>query len=637
MNRICAFLAVFLCWQIFANARTSDTLKIFQAISESQAIVEDQTTIDRIKHKERLKSYDLYTVNRVLLRQMLQSTPSVITLNLPTRTKANIIVSLKKKHIIRPEAKIMTSSGKRPTMPKYVAYNGSFIGADKKRTLVSVIIFENNVACMISNEDGNYSIGRMKEKGYQSKIYIGSYSTDAINPPVFTCGVVDDSADIRKVKSKPKSTDKVQDGTGICKVVGVYVELTHEVCYDEFMNDYQQIFEYSFTLFNLVGAFYGTSSIEIEISNMMLWDDVNDPYPNNDKEDALDDFEDTYTSPLYGNIALLITTHATGDGRGGIANLPNCFQDFCDGWYGYADVNIEDFYGLPNYTWDVNVVAHELGHTMNSRHTHWCGWPGGALDGCVSSEAYYHCPVPGVTWCSDGSVPAANEGTVMSYCHNAPSVGINFSMGLYEAVCDCMKEFIEDDPDCLYVRTNDWYVQNQEFLDFAFSNSEFGNHTLVAGRDVYPYTAEGDVVVKGSTVFGAGRVIILKDGFRTSSTDYFLAKIYPSLDDCEGYSPDKTIIESRPSIQEQNLQDSEIKIYPNPANSFVNIEFDNSRINCTSLKIQNALGQVLFCFTTTKGYTEETFQFDTSMLNNGVYVVKTVGNQSYTAKFVVLH
>ena len=55
------------------------------------------------------------------------------------------------------------------------------------------------------------------------------------------------------------------------------------------------------------------------------------------------------------------------------------------------------------------VCSHEIGHNIGSNHTHWCGWPGGPIDNCTDVEGS----------CSNN--PAAQVGTLMSYCHTTSS------------------------------------------------------------------------------------------------------------------------------------------------------------------------------------------------------------------------
>src|SRR5690606_4854996 len=79
---------------------------------------------------------------------------------------------------------------------------------------------------------------------------------------------------------------------------------------------------------------------------------------------------------------------------------------------------------VPVYSWDVNASSHEMGHNLGSHHTHWCGWPGGAIDGCTTLE-----PDDNNNGCST-PIPQypVNGGTIMSYCHLV-STGINLNNG----------------------------------------------------------------------------------------------------------------------------------------------------------------------------------------------------------------
>lgn len=102
----------------------------------------------------------------------------------------------------------------------------------------------------------------------------------------------------------------------------------------------------------------------------------------------------------------------------------NTGVDGVQGRFAYARI-ANGHSAYPNFSKTINVIAHELGHNLGSRHTHWCGWPGGAIDNCSSVE-----PDNFGSYCA--SYPPSNGGTIMSYCANVyGSIPFSNGFGFY--------------------------------------------------------------------------------------------------------------------------------------------------------------------------------------------------------------
>lgn len=90
-------------------------------------------------------------------------------------------------------------------------------------------------------------------------------------------------------------------------------------------------------------------------------------------------------------------------------------------------------FGLPDdtvYTWNVEVISHELGHNLGSQHTQWCGWLNGPIDTCWTPEG--NCYV---------GPHISRKGTIMSYCHLTDS-GIYLPNGFGVQPANAIKQHI---------------------------------------------------------------------------------------------------------------------------------------------------------------------------------------------------
>lgn len=289
-----------------------------------------------------------------------------------------------------------------------IYYRGIIQGDNN--SVAAISLFEGEVMGVIANNEGNFTLGKLKNKTIDYVVYNDHHLT--IQNP-FTCATPDagySPGGVLKNLPLPELTNP--QAMMVCdKVVKVYIQCANDM-YLDFSSSTVNVTNHTTGLFNVVAALYANESISTQISQIFVWT-VADPYPDSSSGAALDAFGSQVGNSFNGDLAHLFSTN--DNGLGGVAWL----DVLCSGSrHAYSNISTT-YQQLPNYSWSVNCVTHEMGHNLGSPHTHACAWNGNntALDNCYTVEGS----------CSPGPAPTGG-GTIMSYCHLTAN-GINFNNG----------------------------------------------------------------------------------------------------------------------------------------------------------------------------------------------------------------
>ena len=371
--------------------------EIFEIISPNAR--QQQSLIQSKRDQE----INFYQVDVDQLKSQLNQ-QNEVSLTIPVGREIKNIV-LQKVNILSPDYQLFTSSGKSyKTANQYVFYHGYVKGKDGSKA--TLIMYRNQISVSIYDEAGNYEIHK-SDLGY-----FGSYDDEENEARQnWECAAVE----IDDLKGDDHSITNRSSTVPEC--VTVFFEIDHNM-YNKHGGNIANAEAWLMTLFTQISILYMEHDVPLNISGIQVWD-TTDPYVSaSNTQQALPLFRTTVqNNPNFnGRLAHLVSGRGLG---GGIAYLNVLCSSFSNVAVS-ANMNANAVV-YPNYSWNVMVVAHELGHNMGSPHTQACKWNGNntAIDGCGSIEGS----------CSDPGNPPNNVGgTIMSYCHLTSS-GINFNNG----------------------------------------------------------------------------------------------------------------------------------------------------------------------------------------------------------------
>ena len=279
----------------------------------------------------------------------------------------------------------------------------------------TIVVMEDFVVGTIQYRGRQYDLSAIRN-GADGK-HVLFLLADAAEPMEFECGV-DEYGPRRDVmpmgmQQQPSTSNQLTD----CVEVAIDIDFH---TYGTFGSDCYPAVEWALAILAGVNTIYTESVdalVNIQASYIHVWE-TNDPYNEivNDAGSMLDTFRlewlnNSNLSGIQRDIVHLLSRR-TNTGTGGIAYLDVvCFPSYAAGFS--ANLESGNTYNLNNYSWNLNVVGHELGHNFGSNHTHWCGWSNGPIDNCYDVEG------------SCANNPQAQVGTMMSYCHAVSGGSVN--------------------------------------------------------------------------------------------------------------------------------------------------------------------------------------------------------------------
>ncbi|MFK7787182.1 MAG: zinc-dependent metalloprotease [Crocinitomicaceae bacterium] len=489
---------------------------------------------------------------------------------------------------------------------QYKHYRGVVRGDDQ--SLVAINFFDDNVMGVISTNEGNINIVKMKD----SDEHIVYDDNNVKGESKFACST--EIGDFEGYDPQVLSGEAGALGTNSGNCVGLYFET--EVDIFQNLGSVANVQNYVSALYNAVATIYSNENIATTLSDVVIWT-TTDPYTSTGTAGLLSQFQ-AQTSSINGDLGQLITFRNIGGGRAagfnGICNS-NVDQSLCVS--GNMTNSITPF---PTYSWNVMVVTHEFGHLFGSRHTHACVWNGNntAIDGCAGGTEG-SCPTPGFP---------SGGGTIMSYCH-VQSVGINFNNGFGPQPGNVIRNIVNNAtclssccPTDLTITAN---VNNGNVDHQEAENTITALNTVNSGAEA---------------VYHAGDEVLLLDDFTAIAGSEFRAYI----EGCTGIfvksSVENTDLSGNSSEALSPSLMGALTLSPNPMREKFTIDLTKSEADwdVSEIEIYNMNGQLI----QTVDLFEEgknTFKVNASQLEKGVYVVKLIDaetNESYVRRVVKL-
>lgn len=639
-TKLAALLIAICCFNMVAKAQYEPGYVLSGEVenAKSHGIVFQPYTLFNItsaaKHTNVLSKETLLMPDKDAISKLYTAYPKAIALTLKTDDGQSFVLELMKSSPLAatPNMGYFDANGSHKCgYEKAVHYQGSIKGIAK--SIASISVFANGeVMALFAGGDGNYVLGKVEDN---SGLYVLYNDKDFTVAHDTKCGVDDYAAYTKNVRQNAanKTTAAYE-----CNKLRLYWEADFAL-YKAKTSSVTNTQNYLIGMFNNIQALYRNERIAIELKSVYVWT-VNDGYDSTASSDALSDFRTKWNAKadtFDGDLAMLMAIDPGG--LGGIAYLDVlCSRNFC---YAYGDVHGTGYSTIPTYSWDVEMPAHEIGHNIGSKHTHWCGWNTGgsgvcgSIDNCTTQENGSSCNNCYFVY-DNGLPPTSWKGTIMSYCH-LTTRGIDLANGFGPLPGDVLRTNIASSS-CLQSIISAKLTpipickgKGAIMLSFDTTGVGTGIGSKNFGAAMYTYSwSHGSIAQNATTLGVAGSYSVTITDSNGCSKTYSTTLTTNTADSCKTTGGGSAV---------NNVYGTQqyVSLYPNPAHQDFAMKFYAVKNTAITIKVVDVVGKATLLKYVQAKEGENDVTVDISGWSKGVYFVQLQSaNEHYeSVKLVV--
>ena len=357
----------------------------------------------------------LATINVATINEIVANHYETIELEIPYQNQ-NIAVLLYKVNPFVEGFHVDTDKGKNIAYQKGVYYRGIIKGDTKSVGAFNFFNGEFN-GVFSSSALGNVVVGKLVKPNNQTDYIVYSDAKMKVLNQL-DCHTKD-------TESATQTNGNSNRNIASDRCVTMYFEVDNTI-FTQNGSDITTTTNWMTSVFNNVQTLYNNDGITVGLKSMFIWTDP-DPYEGVGTTSVAYLNAFNQNTPVFdGDVGQLVGIDPQPSGTNGLGGVAVTINGLCSELnYSYSDVNFS-YATVPTYSWTVQVITHEFGHLLGSRHTHACVWNGNntSIDGCGTQAGYPEGS------CAVGPIPASDvKGTMMSYCHLISGVGIALSNG----------------------------------------------------------------------------------------------------------------------------------------------------------------------------------------------------------------